>query len=187
MSTQPTDVFLAGLHTFGPGNATLSVLTSRTGVAAKAGHDLILEVTSWDATLEVHADPAACCLELDANGASLRVREGTGGIKPLEEDDKATIEATIDGILERRPIRFRSTRVQLDAADRVIHARGDLELLGRARPIAFDVAVRPDGTLAATISLQQTDWDIQPYSTLFGTLQVADVVTLAFEGAPSAR
>jgi len=49
----------SGVHRLGPHNATLEVRTGRTGPAAKAGHDLVLHVTSWEATLEVGEDPAA--------------------------------------------------------------------------------------------------------------------------------
>ena len=42
----------AGIHHFSPDNAVLQIRTYREGVAAKAGHDLIL-LTRWDATVEV--------------------------------------------------------------------------------------------------------------------------------------
>ena len=45
-----------GLHKFGPANAELTVHTARTGAAAKAGHDLVIEVTAWEATLEIGKD-----------------------------------------------------------------------------------------------------------------------------------
>ena len=35
------------MATLGPGDGTLTVRTGRSGAAAKAGHDLVLEVTSW--------------------------------------------------------------------------------------------------------------------------------------------
>ena len=35
----------------GPDNASMHVHTYREGVAAKVGHDLIIEVTRWDATV----------------------------------------------------------------------------------------------------------------------------------------
>ena len=75
MSIQP------GTHTFGPENGTLSVRTGRTGAAAKAGHDLLIDVTAWQATLEVGEDPAQTSIVLDADATSLRVREGTGGCR----------------------------------------------------------------------------------------------------------
>jgi hypothetical protein len=46
-------------HRFGPDNASLRVHTFREGMAARVGHDLILEVTRWEATVEAADDPAA--------------------------------------------------------------------------------------------------------------------------------
>ena len=78
---------------YGPENATLRIRTGRTGGAAKAGHDLLIEVESWQATLDREAQPA---LTLTADSRSLRVLEGTGGLKSLTDSDKADIKKTID-------------------------------------------------------------------------------------------
>ena len=52
-------------------------------------------------------------IELSADATSLRVREGTGGMQALGDDDKASIEQTInDDVLKRKDIGFRSTRVE---------------------------------------------------------------------------
>ncbi len=100
----------AGTHRFGPDNATLAVHTKRGGAAAKAGHDLLLHVTAWEATLAVGDESS---LELSADSSSLRVQRGTGGMQALGEDDKANIHQTIDDeVLQRRDIAFRSTRVE---------------------------------------------------------------------------
>ena len=45
-----------GTYTLGPENGTLSVHTGRSGAAAKAGHDLLIEVDAWGATVEIGAD-----------------------------------------------------------------------------------------------------------------------------------
>ena len=85
--------------------------TGRTGAAAKAGHDLLIDVTAWQATLEV--GEAQTSLVLEADATSLRVREGTGGMQALGDDDKASIEQTIDDeVLKRQGIAFRSTAVE---------------------------------------------------------------------------
>ena len=47
----------AGTYTLGPDDGTLSVRTQRTGAAAKAGHNLLFHVTSWEAVLTVADDP----------------------------------------------------------------------------------------------------------------------------------
>ena len=98
----------AGTHTLGPENGTLSVRTGRTGAAAKAGHDLLIHATAWQATLEVGDDPAQTSIVLAVDSTSLRVREGTGGMQPLGRDDKASIETTIDDeVLKGQAISFR--------------------------------------------------------------------------------
>jgi len=166
-----------GTHTFGPENGTLSVRTGRTGAAAKAGHDLVIDVTVWRATLEVGEGQTS--LVLDADATSLRVREGTGGMQALDDGDKASIEQTIgDEVLKGQGIAFRSTAVET-AADGRISVQGELTLLGNTRPIAFDLTIADDGTIGGSAVVKQTDWGITPYSTLFGALKVADEVEVS--------
>jgi polyisoprenoid-binding protein YceI len=167
----------AGRHKLGPENGTLSVRTGRTGAAAKAGHDLLIDVTKWQATLEVGADPAQAGIVLDADATSLRVREGTGGMQALGDDDKANIEQTIDeDVLKGTGIEFRSTAVQTAADGSRISVQGELTLAGKTGPIAFDLTVGADGNLTGSAVVKQTDWGITPYSALFGALKVADEV-----------
>jgi polyisoprenoid-binding protein YceI len=167
----------AGTYRLGPDDGTLSVRTGRTGAAAKAGHNLLIHVTSWEATLEVGDDPAHTSIELGADAASLRVREGTGGMQALGDDDKANIQQTIDDeVLKRQAITFRSTEVQAAADDSELRVKGELTLLGTTRPLAFELAVIDDGTLSAVAVVKQTDWGMKPYSALFGALKVGDHV-----------
>ena len=79
--------------------------TERGGAAAKAGHDLVIHVTSWEAELVVGEDPADTSMELTADATSLRVQEGTGGMQALGDDDVANIHQTIDDeVLMRQDI-----------------------------------------------------------------------------------
>jgi polyisoprenoid-binding protein YceI len=172
-----------GTHRLGPDNATLSVRTKRVGAAAKAGHDLLIHVTSWDATIVVDGDPATTRLELRADAGSLRVVEGTGGIQALREDDMASIHQTIDDeVLEREEIEFRSTRVQRASGGDRLAVEGELTILGRTNPISFELEVGEDGTVGASAVVTQTAWGIKPYSGLFGALKVHDDVEVALEG-----
>ena len=166
----------AGTYHLGPENGTLSVRTRRTGAAAKAGHDLLIEVTAWQATLELGDDPGVV---LTVDPTSLRVREGTGGMQALGDDDKDSIRQTIDDeVLQRREIAFRSTDAQAEGEGRLA-VRGDLTLAGATRPIAFDVAIGDDGAVTASAVVKQSEWGMKPYSTLFGTLKVVDEVEVA--------
>lgn len=173
----------SGTHRLGPDTATLSVLTGRAGAAAKAGHDLVIRVTSWQAALVVGQDPADSSMELTADATSLRVVEGTGGMQPLGDDDLANIHQTIDDeVLKRDDIRFRSTRVQIERDGSRLRVEGDLTLVGKTQPIMVDLAVGPAGELSATAVVTQSAWEVKPYSALFGALKVKDEVLVVLEG-----
>jgi polyisoprenoid-binding protein YceI len=173
----------AGTHRFGPENGALWVKTGRAGAAAQAGHDLLIQVTSWQATLEVGEDPARTSLVLEADASSLRVQDGFGGMQPLGDDDKASIEQTIDDeVLKRMEIEFRSTAVQqVDGGKLAV--QGELTLGGAVHPLELEVEVGDDGRLSGSAVIKQTDWGITPYSALFGALKVADEVAVAVDAS----
>lgn len=167
----------AGTYKFGPDNASLHVETTRSGAAAKAGHDLVIDVSSWEATLEVGDSPR---LALSADPTSLKVREGKGGMQALKDDDKEDIHKTIDkDVLKKKDIRFTSSTVE--AAGDGLKVSGDLELGGKSKPITFDVS-ESGGTVTGRADIKQTDWGIKPYSALFGALKVNDEVKVVVEG-----
>ena len=157
----------------GPENGRLTVHTGRTGAIAKAGHDLELVVTRWHATLDDDA------VALTADARSLRVHSGKGGMSPLGDDEKAGIAQTIDDdVLKGTPIAFRSSRVT--PRDGGLDVEGELELLGVRGPLAFSLEL-DDGHLTGRATIKQSDWRIKPYSALFGTLKVADLVDVAID------
>jgi polyisoprenoid-binding protein YceI len=165
----------------GPEQGTLSVHTHRDGAAAKAGHDLLIHVTDWEATLESGEDPAQASLVVEADATSLRVREGRGGIQALGEDDIANIHQTIDDeVLKRQAIAFRSTGAQPGPGDGM-KFEGDLTLAGQTHPIAFDLVVGDDGQVGGSAVVKQSEWGIKPYSTLFGALKVSDEVQVTID------
>ena len=167
----------AGTYKFGPDNASLTVETTRSGKAAKAGHDLVLEVTSWEATLEVGDSTS---LQLSADGSSLRVREAKGGAKKLDEDAKEDIHKSIDSdVLQQKDVTFTSTSVE--ESNGGLKVSGDLELAGTTNQVSFELS-EDDGTLTGSTTLKQTDWDIKPFSAMFGALKVDDEVKVVVEG-----
>jgi hypothetical protein len=87
---------LPGTYELGPEHAQLTVTTRKAGAASKAGHSLLIEVTSWSAILQVGDDPADATIQLSADSRSLKVLEGTGGMQALGDADKASIKQTID-------------------------------------------------------------------------------------------
>lgn len=173
----------AGTYTLGPDNATLRVKTGRHGAAAKAGHDLVIEVKSWEATLVVAADAAASSVSLTADATSLHVLEGVGGLQALGDDDKADIRKTIDkDVLKKSAITFASTSVT--SADGGLAVTGDLTMGGKGTTKPVDFVLTGDGgSIKGSAKVKQDDWGIKPYSALFGALKVNDEVTVEVEGS----
>jgi polyisoprenoid-binding protein YceI len=175
--------FQAGRYRLGPDNATLAVRTERAGAAAKAGHDLVIHVTAWEATLVVADDPDASSMELTADATSLRVQEGTGGIQALGDEDLASSHQTIDEeVLKRQEISFRSTGVEADGD--TLRARGDLTIVGNTQPVEFDLVSGDAGELSGSAVVTQTAFGMKPYSALFGALKVKDEVEVVLDGHP---
>jgi polyisoprenoid-binding protein YceI len=150
---------------------------------AKVGHDLVIQVGSWRATLTVDEDATESSVELSADPGSLRVIEGSGGMQELGEEDFANIEQTIvDEVLEGREISFRSSRAEPSPAGDGIRFQGELTIGERTRPIDFELAVGEDGGLRANAVVKQSEWEIKPYSALFGALKVRDEVDVVLDG-----
>jgi hypothetical protein len=172
----------SGIHTLGPGDGTLTVLTGKGGAAAKAGHNLTIEVQRWSAKIEAGEDVS---MALMADPRSLRVVDGSGGISPLGDEEKAGISQTIDEeVLKGLPIRFRSSRVDISGSRWEV--RGELELMRFRAPVEFALNLSEDGRLTGSAMVKQTDWKVKPFSALFGTLKVADVVEVQIDVRVSA-
>lgn len=170
----------AGTHHLGPGDGTLSLRTGRTGAVAKAGHDLLIHVTAWEATVTAGDDPAETTISLDADGDSLRVIEGTGGMKALTDEDIGGIHQTIAAeVLKGHHASFRSTRAE--ATDGGLRVEGDLTLVGATHPLTLDLDVGDDGRITGGGVITQSAWGIKPYSALFGALKVADDVRVEID------
>ena len=167
-------------HAFGPDNGTLQVRTYREGMAQKIGHDLVIDVGRWQATVEVGEDGSPSAVRLEADPRSLEVREGLHGVKPLSDKDRAQIREQIDEkILGRQPIVFRSSEVARD--DGQLSVRGELTMAGTARPATFQPQLASDGRVSGTLPVTQSEWGIKPYRGFMGGLKVRDTVEVVLD------
>jgi polyisoprenoid-binding protein YceI len=159
-------------------SGSLVVKTYREGVAAKAGHDLVIDVTRWQATV----DAAAGTLELTADPRSLEVREGLRGVKPLSDRDRGEIRRNIDEkVLGAQPIEFRSSAVRMPDGPGRLTVEGELTMAGGTRPVTAELDVGGDGRVTGTIVLTQSAWGIKPYRGLMGALKVRDEVEIVVD------
>ena len=169
-----------GTHTVGPDSGTLRVHTYREGMAQKVGHDLIIDVGQWRATIEVEEDGSPKAITLEADPRSLHVREGHHGVKPLTDKDRAEIRSNIDDkILQGQPIAFRSSATGL--ADGRLTVQGELTMAGSTTPTSSELDVAEDGRVSGLLPVTQSDWGIKPYRAFMGALRVRDTVEVALD------
>ena len=175
---------IAGAYRLGPKSGRLLVHTTRTGLGAKAGHDLTIEVTRWHGRATVDAaTPANSSVTVEVQVNSLEVREGTGGVKPLTDADRAEIKKTLGEVLhaaQHPTITFRSRRVEGSAGSFTLD--GELTIMGITRPVTVQGGVT-DGRVVGGASVVQSRWGIRPYSAFFGALRLSDEVKVDFDVA----
>jgi polyisoprenoid-binding protein YceI len=172
----------AGAYTLGPEFGRLLVKTTRTGLGAKAGHDLTIEVTRWHGRVMVDAaTPTNSSVTVEVQVDSLEVREGTGGVKPLTDADRAEIKKTLGKVLhtaQHPTITFRSRRVEGSAGS--FSVDGELTVMGVTRPVMVQGRVT-DGRVVGGATVVQSRWGIRPYSAFFGALKLSDEVKIDFD------
>ena len=169
-----------GSFRLGPGAGRVVLKTSRAGLAAKAGHDLTIEVTRWSAQVEVPADEdggvATATVSAELDLGSLEVREGTGGVKPLTDKDRQDIKKTMTGILGSATATFTSSRIMPPG-----EVEGTVTLNGKTQPARLQVTAPGPGRYRGTATLAQTGFGIKPYTGFFGALKLSDQVTVEFD------
>lgn len=169
-------------HLVGPEHGRLLLRTSRQGVAGAAGHDLTIEVDRWSGAVVVADAPPDSSVEVTVQLATLRVLEGTGGVKPLSDRDKREIAQTARRLLDtdhHPEATFVSTGVRESASGGVIE--GTLTLRGRQRPIELTVTDLGKGRYRAVGEVAQSAYGIKPYTAFFGALKLADRVRVEAE------
>jgi polyisoprenoid-binding protein YceI len=173
-----------GSFRLGPDNGRIVLKTGRAGLAARAGHDLTIEVTRWSATVDVPDGDAggvtAATLTAELDLGSLEVREGTGGAKPLTDRDRADIRKTMSGILGGGTASFASSRIVRSGASAGA-IEGTLTLGGKTEPVRLQASEIGPGRYRAIGTVVQTAHGIKPYVGFFGALKLRDEVGVEVE------
>ena len=171
-----------GTYEFGPSNGQMIVKTKREGLGKKVGHDLIIDVTNWNATAVVGDDPESTTITANADASSFEVREGVGGVKPLSEGDKADIKKNITKkILTNPDISFQSNSVQVSDGSATVS--GDLTIMGNTQPAEMQLTDAGGGKVKATMTVVQSTFGVKPFTAMMGALKVADSVTVEIEAS----
>ena len=173
-----------GNFRLGPDAGRVVIKTGRAGLAAKAGHDLTIEVTRWSARVEVPAEEdgglTAATVSAELDLGSLEVREGKGGAKPLTDGDRGQIKKQMGGILGDATASFASSRI-IPAGASGGAIEGTVTLNGKTQPARLQVTTPGPGRYRGTATLAQTAFGIKPYTGFFGALKLRDEVGVEFE------
>ena len=163
----------------GPDCGRLLLRTKRDGFAARAGHDLTIEVTRWEAEIDSSGDgPTAAVIAARIDLESLEIREGTGGALPLTDSDRRQIRETARRILTTggaASATFESSSV-ITAGQAGGAIEGTVSLHGTARPVRLEVSQLGPSEYRATASLRQSEFGIKPYTAFLGALKLRDAV-----------
>jgi polyisoprenoid-binding protein YceI len=168
----------AGRHELGTERGRIILHTYRDGLAAQAGHDLVIEVGRWSGELTVKDDLTPAGLEVRIDMNSLIVREGGGGIKPLSDRDRREIAVTARKTLgsDRHPEATFSAATFEPGAGGGGTIAGTLTLAGQSRPLRLQVTAAGQDRYRATATVVQSEYGIKPYTGFLGALRVRDAV-----------
>jgi polyisoprenoid-binding protein YceI len=171
----------AGTFPIGPDTGTLRLRTSREGVAAKVGHDLLIELAAWSGTVTLaEADPASAKIEVQVEMGSITILEGTGGVLPLSDRDRTEIVKSARKVLDvdaHPTATFTSTSVQpADGGGSTIE--GTFTVRGESAPLTITVVADGDSTWRGTGTIRQSAHGIKPYRAFLGALRLADPVAV---------
>jgi YceI-like domain len=173
-----------GNFRLGPGAGRVLIKTGRAGLAARAGHDLTIEVTRWSAKVSVPPEEdgglTAATVSAELDLGSLEVREGTGGAKPLSDRDRRDIKKQMSGILGDGTASFTSSRIITSGASGGA-IEGSLTLSGKTQPVRLQVTTPGPGRYRGTGTVVQSAFGIKPYVGFFGALKLRDEVGVEFE------
>jgi len=175
---------ITGNFRLGPENGRVVLKTGRQGIAARAGHDLTIEVTRWSAQVDVPDEQAggvtAATVSAELDLGSLEIRTGTGGAKPLTDRDRGEIKKTMSGLIGTGTASFTSSRIV-----RVGRTGGAIEgtftLNGQSEPVRLQVSEPAPGRYRGTAQVVQSALGIKPYVGFFGALKLKDEVGVEFE------
>ena len=163
----------------------------RDGLAAKLGHDHVVQATTFSGT--VTYDPSAPALgsvaaqihtaTLKVDDAETRQRfrlEGQPTAADVAEIDKSMkAEGQLD-VSKFPMITFASTTITPETPDRY-QVAGQLTIRGVTRTVQFPANVVMEGTVfraTATLSFLQSAFGYKPYSALLGAIRNKDAVML---------
>lgn len=169
--------------TIGPADGELLLHTGVAGRAARMGHRLAIAMTRWRATVTwADSRPVSAVLAVETD--SFDVLRSEGGVKGLSGAEKALVRS--NALKSLAASRFPEISYSADAiekADDGYRLTGALKVRGVSREHVIELHTEDLGhawRMSVESTVRQSDYGIEPYSLLMGSVQVADDVALSF-------
>jgi len=168
-----------GTHNIGTGDGKVLVKVYKDGLAAKMGHDLLLEATDWSGTADIDPDdPSASKVSVTIDLNSLVVVSTQDG-KEMSANDKGDIKKNITKTLGQGDATFESSAVSGSGSS--LRLQGSLTMAGKSGPVTLDLNAGDDGHVTASTSFTQTSFGIKPFSAMMGALKIKDGVEVEID------
>lgn len=154
----------------------LEILTSREGVLSRAGHDLRLRAER----LTGRREGDVLVIEVDAASVEpICARDGDRDrFGALSDADLRRISSNLHGeVLQSRRFPTIVARIAVPPEPRATFTTCELLLCGRRGAVRLFLEWR-DRRVFGHAELQQTAFDLEPYSTMFGAIRVADALMI---------
>ncbi len=171
------------IWSLGAADGELMLRTGVAGRAARMGHRLTVAMTRWQATVDwAGTDPVGVRLVVEVE--SLDVLRGDGGVKGLSGAEKVLVRS--NALKSLNANRFPEIGFAAGVIEKThdgYRLTGALEIRGVSRDHVIDVRTEDLGDswrISGESTVRQSEYGIKPYSTLMGSVQVADEVTVSF-------
>lgn len=155
----------------------VQLFTFKEGLLSRVAHDLRLhverfEIVRADDEITARFETGSIVVDGVMHGAQLDPHE-------LSARDRSKIVETMrEQILQTRRYPAVTFRGRLD--EKALRVAGELTMVGVPRPLTV-VAKRAGTRLQVAITLRPSEWGIQPYSALAGTIRLQDRVRVELE------
>ena len=156
--------------------SVMKVYAYKTGLFSVFAHNHEILAPIAAGAVEESANPS---VELRVESAKMQVLD-----PKVSGNDRAEIQKTMLGPEVLDTVRYAEIRFQSSAVEKKADGhwtvRGNLELHGQTRPIAFDVSGE-NGNYRGSAKLKQSEFAIKPVSVAGGTVKVKDEIQIEFE------
>jgi hypothetical protein len=157
----------------------VQVFTFKTGVLSRVAHDLRLSLGEFE--IDVAGDQVRGRFWPDSLQVDGVMREDTLDAAGLGPHEKAEIIQNVRSkVLHTQQYPEVRLEARLSRASRTYRVTGELELVGKRRPITCSAA-EENGRVRGEVELQPLRWDIPPFKALLGAIKLQDRVIVRFD------